>query len=78
MGYDVPDTILPLDGTGFITPKSEDVFCDACTWTSRKGKHTSKEKGIYSVRLFYKSSNQYYDALKGLSHEELLQVVGVD
>jgi oxygen-dependent protoporphyrinogen oxidase len=77
IGYAVPDTILPLDGTGFITPKSEDVFCDACTWTSRKWKHTSKE-GNLLVRLFYKSSNPYYDALKGLSQEELLQVVGVD
>ena len=77
IGYAVPDTILPLDGTGFITPKSEDVFCDACTWTSRKWKHTSKE-GNLLVRLFYKSSNPYYDALKGLSQEELLQVVQVD
>ena len=77
IGYAVPDTILPLDGTGFITPKSEDVFCDACTWTSRKWKHTSKE-GNLLVRLFYKSSNPYYDALKGLSEEELLQVVQVD
>lgn len=77
IGYAVPDTVLPLDGTGFITPKSEDVFCDACTWTSRKWKHTSKE-GNLLVRLFYKSSNPYYDALKGLSQEELLQVVQVD
>jgi protoporphyrinogen/coproporphyrinogen III oxidase len=77
MGFDVSDDILPLDGTGFITPKSEDVFCDACTWTSRKWKHTSME-GNLLVRLFYKSSNPYFDALKDLSEAELLQVVQVD
>ena len=76
-GFNVADNILPLDGTGFITPKSEDVFCDACTWTSRKWKHTSKE-GNLLVRLFYKSSNPYFGALKDLSKEELLQVVQVD
>lgn len=77
MGFDVSDDILPMDGTGFITPKSEDVFCDACTWTSRKWRHTSQE-GKLLVRLFYKSSNPYFGALKDLSQQELLQVVQVD
>ena len=77
MGFDVSDEVLPLDGTGFITPKSEDVFCDACTWTSRKWKHTS-QSGKLLVRLFYKGSNPYFGALKDLSERELLQVVQVD
>ncbi|WP_428910932.1 protoporphyrinogen oxidase [Niallia sp. Krafla_26] len=77
IGFEVSDEILPLNGTGFITPKSEDVFCDACTWTSRKWKHTSPS-GNLLVRLFYKSSNPYFGALKDLSEQELLQVVQVD
>ncbi|WP_338471736.1 protoporphyrinogen oxidase [Niallia sp. XMNu-256] len=77
MGFHVSDEVLPLDGTGFITQKGEAVFCDACTWTSRKWKHTSKE-GNLLVRLFYKSSNPYFGALKDLSEQELLHVVQAD
>lgn len=77
MGFDVSDDLLPLDGTGFITRKSKEIFCDACTWTSRKWKHTSKD-GNLLVRLFYKGSNPYFDALKDLSEQELLQVAEVD
>ena len=77
MGFHVSDDLLPLDGTGFITLKSKAIFCDACTWTSRKWKHTSKE-GNLLVLLFYKGTNPYFSALKDLSEQELLQVVGVD
>ncbi len=73
MGYDVPDSELPSDGTGFITSNSEDVKCNACTWTSRKWEHTSSN-GKLLVRLFYKSTNPHYDELVKMTEEELLQV----
>ncbi|MDR0267446.1 protoporphyrinogen oxidase [Paenibacillus sp.] len=73
IAFDVPDKELPADGTGFITADSEDVKCNACTWTSRKWEHTSTE-GQLLVRLFYKSSNPYYGELVKLSEEELLKV----
>ncbi|HZG71023.1 MAG TPA: protoporphyrinogen oxidase [Chondromyces sp.] len=73
VGFDVPDSLLPEEGTGFITSNSEELSCNACTWTSRKWEHTSKN-GNLLVRLFYKSSHPSFEHLKGMGKEELLQV----
>jgi len=73
VGYDVPDSILPADGTGFITATTDELSCNACTWTSRKWEHTSKS-GNLLVRLFYKSSHPSFAQLKDMNNEELLQV----
>jgi oxygen-dependent protoporphyrinogen oxidase len=73
LGFDIPDSQLPADGTGFITANSDDVKCNACTWTSRKWAHTSEHQRLL-VRLFYKSSGPHYDTLIKLSEEELLKV----
>jgi protoporphyrinogen/coproporphyrinogen III oxidase len=73
VGYDVPDSILPADGTGFITANTDELSCNACTWTSRKWAHTSKS-GNLLVRLFYKSSHPSFSRLKDMNNEELLQV----
>jgi oxygen-dependent protoporphyrinogen oxidase len=73
LGFDIPDSQLPANGTGFITANSDDVLCNACTWTSRKWEHTSGQQRLL-VRLFYKSSGPHYDSLIKLSEEELLKV----
>lgn len=73
VGFDVPDSLLPADGTGFITANSNDISCNACTWTSRKWTHTSVT-GNLLVRLFYKSSSPAYKRLQEMNQEELLQV----
>lgn len=70
VGFDVKDDILPANGTGFITSYNSDVLCDACTWTSRKWKHTAEDHELL-VRLFYKSTNPHYQELKELSEEGL-------
>ncbi|MFK2825927.1 protoporphyrinogen oxidase [Bacillus sp. B190/17] len=72
-GFDVPDSLLPADGTGFIVANSQELSCNACTWTSRKWTHTS-ESGNLLVRLFYKSSHPAFAALQKMNEEELLQV----
>ncbi|MHC0038672.1 protoporphyrinogen oxidase [Pseudoneobacillus sp. C159] len=73
LGYDVPDAILPTDGTGFISASKNELSCNACTWTSRKWQHTSI-KGNLLVRLFYKSSHPVYSELETAGKERLLQV----
>jgi protoporphyrinogen/coproporphyrinogen III oxidase len=77
VGFDVPDHVLPLDGTGFIKANSDEITCNACTWTSRKWKHTSKT-GNLLVRLFYKSSHPSFASLKEMQEHELLQVALAD
>ncbi len=72
VGFDVPDSILPEDGTGFITSDSNDVLCNACTWTSRKWEHTSKTKSLL-VRLFYKSSIPEFPSLSEMDKDQLLE-----
>lgn len=73
LGFDIADENLPEDGTGFIVSEGSDVVCNACTWTSRKWRHTSQRHHLL-VRLFYKSSNPAYDELKALSEEGLVKV----
>ena len=73
LGFDVPDTVLPADGTGFIVSHNSDLQCNAATWTSRKWKHTSADSKLL-VRLFYKSINPAYEKLRAMSEEELTVV----
>jgi oxygen-dependent protoporphyrinogen oxidase len=77
LGFNVPDKQLPADGTGFITASSDELTCNACTWTSLKWKHTSLT-GNLLVRLFYKSSHPAFDRLKEMNQVELLQVAMTD
>ncbi|MCZ8520463.1 MULTISPECIES: protoporphyrinogen oxidase [Paenibacillus] len=72
MGFDMADSELPKDGTGFIVSEHSDLSCNACTWTSRKWEHTSEGRRLL-VRLFYKNSKPVYEQLKGMTDEELLQ-----
>ena len=73
LGFDLPDSILPQDGTGFIVSHNSDLTCNASTWTSRKWKHTSKD-GNLLVRVFYKESNPRYPELIKMSDKELTKV----
>jgi protoporphyrinogen/coproporphyrinogen III oxidase len=73
VGFDVPDSVLPADGTGFIVSHNSELVCNASTWTSRKWKHTSAN-GNLLVRLFYKNINPRYEELAAMSEEELTEV----
>lgn len=73
LGFNIPDSQLPADGTGFIVSENSDVKCNACTWTSRKWSHTSKD-GKLLVRLFYKNSNPDFEEMKHSSKEELTEI----
>ncbi|MDL4842705.1 protoporphyrinogen oxidase [Aquibacillus rhizosphaerae] len=77
LGFDISDQILPMDGTGFIKANSNDIICNACTWTSKKWKHTSG-KGNLLVRLFYKSNLPNFTAIQDMSEEGLLQLARED
>jgi oxygen-dependent protoporphyrinogen oxidase len=73
LGFDIPDNQLPAEGTGFIVSENSDVKCNACTWTSRKWTHTSKDNQLL-VRMFYKSSSPAFGSMKNMSEEELVEV----
>lgn len=74
LGFDIPDEKLPKDGTGFIVPNNSGLNCHACTWTSRKWKHTSENQQLL-LRLFYKSTDPVqYEYLNSLNKDKLIQV----
>jgi protoporphyrinogen/coproporphyrinogen III oxidase len=77
IGLNIPDHLLPEEGTGFITATNEDLSCNACTWTSRKWKHTSAT-GNLLVRLFYKSSLPFFNDLQAMDKAELLHAALTD
>ncbi|WP_026690904.1 protoporphyrinogen oxidase [Alteribacter aurantiacus] len=72
LGFDISVDRLPADGTGFIVSGENDIQCDACTWTSKKWAHTSKE-GKLLVRLFYKSTNRVYPELMEMDNEAFIR-----
>ncbi|SFL56621.1 oxygen-dependent protoporphyrinogen oxidase [Paenibacillus sp. 1_12] len=77
LGFDIPDSELPKDGTGFIVAEDSDLSCNACTWTSRKWEHTSEKKRLL-VRLFYKSTCRDYEKLLQMTKEEIVQIARKD
>ncbi|MER2007003.1 MAG: protoporphyrinogen oxidase [Psychrobacillus sp.] len=77
LGFDIPDEQLPAEGTGYIVSENSDVKCNACTWTSRKWKHTSKNSKLL-VRMFYKSTNPEFTQMKHMTEEELIEVAMKD
>ncbi|CAG7637729.1 Protoporphyrinogen oxidase [Paenibacillus solanacearum] len=77
LGFDLQDSELPKNGTGFIVAEGSDLKCNACTWTSRKWEHTS-EKNRLLVRLFYKSTGRDYDTLQQMTEAQLLEVARKD
>lgn len=77
LGFDLPDSDLPADGTGFITTGDGAVICDACTWTSRKWAHTSPD-GRLLVRLFYKNANPEFEEIKEMDRDALISLARRD
>lgn len=77
LGFDIPDKQLPAEGTGYIVSENSDVKCNACTWTSRKWTHTSKNSALL-VRMFYKSTNPEFSRMKHMSEDELIEVAMKD
>ncbi|MEH6943174.1 protoporphyrinogen oxidase [Bacillus sp. JJ722] len=73
MGFDIPDSKLPKEGTGYINSGKGDLLCNACTWTSRKWTHTSSNRRLL-VRLFYKNSLPNFEELNRMSEEELVKI----
>ncbi len=57
MAYEASEIVHPLDGTGFVVPKTEGRFITACTWTSSKWLHTSPSDKIL-LRCYMGRSGQ--------------------
>lgn len=69
LAYDKDKLSHPLDGSGFVIPRTEGRFITACTWTSSKWLHTAPE-GKALIRCYVgRSGDQEW---KELSDEEIV------
>jgi oxygen-dependent protoporphyrinogen oxidase len=57
MGFDAQDIRYPMDGTGFVVPRTEGTTITACTWTSVKWVHTAPE-GSFVLRCYVGRSGE--------------------
>lgn len=57
LAYDRARVGHPLDGSGFVVPRTEGRFITACTWTSSKWRHTAPE-GTALLRCYVGRSGE--------------------
>lgn len=72
LGYREADFEHPLNGFGFVIPKSEPTRLLACTWTSTKFDHRAPEKHVL-LRAFV--GGHRHPELVALQDDELIQIV---
>jgi len=80
LAYRERDLPKPLDGYGYIIPRSEGRKALACTWTSTKFPHRAPE-GYALIRVFVGRAGQDIpwneNELLELAHEELKLTLGI-
>jgi oxygen-dependent protoporphyrinogen oxidase len=75
LAFRAQDISYPMDGTGFVVPRTEGRTITACTWTSVKWLHTAPE-GSFVLRCYVGRSGEQ-DWVR-LSDEELVERVRAD
>lgn len=75
LGFRSQDIENPLDGSGFVVPRSEGRTITACTWTSAKWLHTAPDGSV--VLRFYVGRSGEQDWVR-LGDEELVERVRAD
>lgn len=82
LGYKRSDLIHPLNGFGFVVPRSEKRKILACTWTSTKFNHRAAD-GYALVRAFIGGAHAEYlaeegdDSLAAIARAELHAMMGI-
>jgi oxygen-dependent protoporphyrinogen oxidase len=82
LGYKRAEVDHPLDGFGFVVPRSERRKIIACTWSSTKFNHRAPEDHVL-LRAFVGGAHAEYlaeqddDALAGMVRTELRAMMGI-
>ncbi len=83
LGYRADQILCPLDGYGYVIPRTEGRTALACTWTSTKFPHRVPE-GHVLLRVFIGRAGQEgaipwnEPGLIALARQELAQTLGID
>ena len=83
LGYRRETLRVPLDGAGFVVPRTEGRFITACTWTSSKWLHTAPE-GRVLIRCYVgRIGDERWrtmddEALLSAVKRDVAELVGID
>ena len=77
LGYRRKDVGRPLDGVGFVVPRTAGRAVMACTWISSKWEGRAPEDHVL-LRVFIAGSSQPDDALVSTARAELRTLMGLD
>jgi oxygen-dependent protoporphyrinogen oxidase len=77
LGYRRSDVLHPLDGVGFVVPRTAGRAIMACTWISSKWEGRAPE-GHVLLRVFLAGSSEADDALVSTARAELRTLMGLD
>ncbi|UFJ41756.1 protoporphyrinogen oxidase [Brevibacillus humidisoli] len=72
LGFKREQIVHPLDGSGFVIPPCEGRFVTACTWTSSKWSHTSRE-GHVLLRCYVGRTGD--EEWMGMDDDEIIESV---
>ncbi|TLS53516.1 protoporphyrinogen oxidase [Paenibacillus antri] len=83
LGYRRDAIRVPLDGAGFVIPRTEGRFITACTWTSEKWLHTAPRENVlircYVGRIDDERWRTMDDAALGAAvKREVAELIGID
>ncbi|HEY5240126.1 MAG TPA: protoporphyrinogen oxidase [Polyangiaceae bacterium] len=77
LGYRRADVAHPLDGVGFVVPRTAGRAVLACTWISSKWEGRAPD-GQVLLRVFVAGATQTDDALVNTARAELRTLMGID
>jgi oxygen-dependent protoporphyrinogen oxidase len=77
LGYRRSDVAHPLDGVGFVVPRTAGRAVLACTWISSKWEGRAPD-GQVLLRVFVAGATQTDDALVSTARAELRTLMGID
>ncbi|HZG58052.1 protoporphyrinogen oxidase, partial [Paenibacillus sp.] len=83
LGYRRDRVGVPLDGAGFVIPRTEGRFITACTWTSSKWLHTAPADRVLIRCYVGRIDDERWramddEALAAAVRREVAELVGID
>lgn len=83
LAYTKSNVKAPLDGAGFVIPRSEGRFITACTWTSSKWIHTAPEDRVLIRCYVGRIDDERWltmsdEQLTAAVRREVAELVGID
>jgi len=82
IAFDKKEISHPLDGSGFVIPRTEGRFITACTWTSSKWLHSAPQEKVLLRCYIGRSGDEKWmqltdEEIVGKVQSDLLELMGI-